>query len=86
MAITTRFESSTNSVKLASAYAGRRGLLIFNSSTQNLFIKLGTRASSTDFSVMVLAGGYWEMPFPIETCQIDGAWDGVNGYAYVTEW
>jgi hypothetical protein len=59
--------------------------VIFNDSTQVLYIKFGATASATSYTVQVAAGGYYELPMPVYTGIIDGIWASANGNARVTE-
>lgn len=80
----TQVASSATSVTLKASNSARLGLMIFNDSTQVLYVKLGGTASSTSYTVKVLAGGYYEAPFGY-TGVVDGIWASANGNAYVTE-
>lgn len=75
--------ANTNTVLLASNPA-RMGATIFNLSTQVCYVKLGTTASATSFTVRMSANSYYEVPFGY-TGIISGIWAAVNGNAYVTE-
>lgn len=78
-------DQATNTT-LLNSNSGRRGVIVFNDSTANAFLKYGVTASSTSFTVKIPAGGYWEMPQPIYTGQIDVIWDSdQSGAARVTE-
>lgn len=77
--------SSASSVTLKAANTSRRGLLIFNDSTQVLYVKYGATASTSSYTVQIAAGGYWEMPQPPYTGVVDGIWAASNGNARVTE-
>lgn len=81
----TSVTAAVTTTRLAAPNAGRRGLLVFNDSTAVLYLKYGSTASTSSFTVKILAGGYWEMPLPIDPGQIDGVWDAANGAARVTE-
>ena len=81
----TSVDSSTESVILLAANSSRKMAMIFNDSTQNLFIKFGTTASTTNFTVKLSAGSYFEFPFPIYRGRVDGIWTSANGAARVTE-
>jgi hypothetical protein len=84
-ATVSQVASSASSVTLKASNASRMGLIIFNDSTAALYVKFGETASTTDFTVKILAGGYFELPFPCYTGKVDGIWAAANGYAYVTE-
>jgi hypothetical protein len=77
--------SSATNVTLLSLNTSRRGALFFNDSNQALFLKFGTTASTTSFTVKISAGGYYEFPQPIYTGQVDGIWSSANGSVRITE-
>ena len=66
----SRFSSATvtsvndlNTVQtLKAANASRVALYVYNDSDQALYIKLGSTATTSDFSVKVAAGGFYELP------------------------
>lgn len=76
--------ASASSVTLLSANVNRLLVTIFNDSTDMLYIKLGATASTSSFTVKVLAGGYYELPWNY-TGRIDGIWSGTNGAARISE-
>lgn len=81
--------SSTDSTELAGGSSSRKLFSVHNDSTQTLYLKLGTSASSTSYTVEIAAGGYYELPtHPTAGTYlgpITGAWSAANGYARVTE-
>ena len=96
-ATVTQVPSSATSVTLQAANDLRRQLIVENASTQILYLKFGTAASSTSYTVSLPAGGIYELP-PIAPvvwagevvggCYagiVTGAWVSADGYAYVTE-
>lgn len=77
--------SSATSVTLLSSNASRKKFLIFNDSTQTLYVKLGTTASSSDYTIQ-LSSNQWYESFPNDyTGRIDGIWSSANGNARITE-
>lgn len=76
--------SSATNVTLLAANANRLGATIYNDSTQVLYVKLGTTASASSFTLQMAAGTYYEVPFAY-TGNIDGIWASANGAARVTE-
>jgi len=84
-ATVTAVASSASNVTLAAENLSRAALLIFNDSTANLYIKFGETVTRTSFTVKIGAGGYFEVPQPPYTGQIDGIWSDANGRALVTE-
>jgi hypothetical protein len=81
----TQVASSASNTTLQASNANRLGLTVFNDSTQALYVKYGTTASASDFTVKIAAGGYFEAPFPCYTGRVDGIWASANGNAYITE-
>lgn len=80
--------SSATSVTLLSANTSRKGAIVFNDSNAVLYIKLGTTASATSYTVQVASMGYYELPQAGPYCytgRIDGIWASANGNARVTE-
>jgi hypothetical protein len=81
----TSVASSAASVTLLASNASRRGATIYNDGNFNLFVKLGTTASLTSFTVRLGNGSYYEVPFGY-TGRIDGIWSGANATtARITE-
>lgn len=80
----TTVASSATNVTLLSANSNRLGATIFNDSTQTLYIKLGSTASNTSYTVKLLSNGYYEVPARY-TGRIDGIWSSANGNARITE-
>lgn len=82
----TALASAATSAQLLAANTARQGLLLANTDANAVYVKYGTTASATSFTVLIAAGGYWEMPQPIYTGRIDALWaaDGV-GSLYATE-
>ena len=76
--------SSASSVTLLSANTARIGAQFYNDSTQICFLKLGTTASSTSFTVALASAVYYELPCGY-TGRIDGIWVSANGNMRVTE-
>lgn len=81
----TNVSASASNVQLLASTAGRRGAMFVNDSTASLYMKFGTTATTSSFTVKVGPGGYYEMPLPIYTGQIDGIWSAANGAVRITE-
>lgn len=79
--------SGVASVQLLAANSVRKGVAVFNTDANPLFLKYGTTATTTtSFTVKIPADGYWEMPQPIYTGIIHGIWSGDgSGAAVITE-
>lgn len=76
--------SSATTVTILAANASRIGATIYNDSTQGVYVKFGTTASTTSFTVLLATNTYYEVPAGY-TGRIDGIWVSANGNARVTE-
>lgn len=77
---------SASSVALFAVNLNRKGAVIVNDSSADLFINYGGTASSTAFSYKIPAnGGTWEMPVPLYLGAINGIWTSATGAARTTE-
>src|ERR1019366_9147686 len=87
-ATSSNVASSATNVELLAANAARKGATIYNDSTQVLYVKLGTTASTSSYAVQLAAAGnlgsYYEIPFGY-TGEIDGVWASANGNARIVE-
>lgn len=78
--------SSATSVTLLALNTARLAAVIYNDSTQVLYVKFGATASETSYTYQLPSGGALELPnFPVYTGRIDGIWASANGNARVTE-
>lgn len=76
--------SSGTVVTLKAANTARKGLTIYNDSTAALTVYHGSGASTTQKTIIIAAGAYYEMPFGYNGI-VTGLWASVNGNAYITE-
>lgn len=83
--VVTQVASSNSSVALLAANSLRKMATFFNDSTQVLYLKVGTTASSSSYTVKMAAASYYELPAPVFTGEIDGIWAAANGNVLVTE-
>lgn len=83
--VTTVADTGT-SAQLLAANASRLGATIENDSSAVLYVKLGTTASATDYTVRMVQYSYYEVPYGY-TGRIDGIWasDPGDGAARITE-
>lgn len=81
-------DDQTASAVLLDANPNRRGWAIYNDSTQACYLKLGTAASSTSFTVKLVADAYYEQAgHGVYTGEVSAAWAANgSGAARVTEW
>ena len=76
---------STSSFTIVSANTARLGCAIFNGTSTLCYVKFGTTASATDYTLILPSNGYYEVPF-MYNGRIDGlSLTGVSGDIYVTE-
>ena len=76
--------STTASAQLLAANTARLGATIWNEGAQELYVKCGTTASVTDYTVRIAPGSYWEAPYNY-TGRIDGITSTSTAQAQVTE-
>lgn len=83
---TSSVNSSATVVTLLAANADRVGGTFYNSSTQVLYLKYGSGASTTDFTVAIASNTFWEMPHNyVYKGIITGIWASANGSVKITE-
>lgn len=81
----TSVAASATNVTLLSSNTNRLGASVWNdSTTATLYLKLGTTASTSSYTVQVFPSGYYEVPFGY-TGQIDGIWSAAVGNARISE-
>lgn len=80
----TNVSASASSVQLLAANSSRLGVTVYNDSMAVLYLKLGTTASATSFTVRLARYDYYEVPGRYTGC-IDGIWTVATGAARVTE-
>lgn len=82
----TNVAASASSVSILASNANRKGAMVYNDSTAILYLKFGTTASTSSFTVLMVAGSYYELPpSSIYTGAIDGIWASATGNARITE-
>ena len=82
----TSVAGSASSVSLLASNASRKGATFYNDSTAILYLKLGATASTSSYTVQLVAGAYYELPFvKTYTGAIDGIWASANGNVRITE-
>ena len=80
----TMIVSTTSNTTILLANESRTGATLFNNSTSIIYVKLGAVASSSNFTLIIGASGYYEVPFNY-TGKIDAVWQSINGSMLVTE-
>ncbi|MCX3290046.1 hypothetical protein OR263_25600 [Streptomyces sp. NEAU-H22] len=82
----TNVSASASSVTLLNAAGHARGRTIHNDSSSALYVKFGTAASSTSFTVKLAGDAFYEFPQPCYSGVVTGVWASATGTARVTEW
>lgn len=77
---------STTVATLLAASASRRMATIYNNAAVDLYVKFGSTATSTDFTVKLAAGDYYEVPVPMYGGIVTGILASSTGNALVTSW
>lgn len=82
----TAVSDTASSTTLLASNTSRKGATIVNDSSARLYVKLGTTASTTSYTISLGQHDYLEVPFSY-TGRIDGIWasDPNDGGARVTE-
>lgn len=82
----TSIARSTLSLVFLASNSKRRGASIVNDSNGRLFVKLGSVASPSDYTVKLNPHAFWELNDPAYTGPISGVWSSVgSGFARITE-
>ncbi len=83
----TKVNSSDVNVTLIddSDGSGRFMVTIYNNSSFSLYIKYGANATSDSYTLRISSGDYFEFQSPCYTGRVDGFWEGVEGFAMITE-
>lgn len=81
----TRVASSVTSIVLVAANANRKGLMLYNDGSATQYVKFGTTATTTDFTVVLTRKAFYEMSFPLYVGRIDVISSSTDGAIQVTE-
>lgn len=82
----TNVSGSATSVALFAANPKANSRTIFNDSASVLYVKFGTTASATSFTVKLEPNDYFEFPdTPFYTGVVHGIWTTATGTARVTQ-
>lgn len=82
----TSVAGSATSVNLLASNTARKNAAFYNDSTAIAFLKLGSTASSTSYTVQLVPGAYYELPtVKIYSGAIDCIWASAAGNMRITE-
>ncbi len=76
---------ATSSTSIFASNGSAKARQVTNDSTASLYLKFGTTASATSYTVLIPPQGYYEFPLPVYTGAVDGIWTAANGAARTTE-
>lgn len=78
--------ASASNVTLLSANTNRKGAIFYNDSTAICYLKFGTTASSTSFTIKMSAGSTMIIDSnPIYRGRVDAIWESATGAMRITE-
>jgi hypothetical protein len=77
---------AATSTQLFASSTSAKGRSVANDSAAALYLKYGTAATTSSFTVEIAAGGYFEFPVPLYGGVVEGIWGSATGAARVTEW
>lgn len=81
----TSIAASVTGVVLLAANPNRKMTTIFNDSTSNMYLALGSSVSTTNFTTLIKSMGYYEFPLPVYLGSVNAIWDVAVGSARITE-
>lgn len=81
----TSVAGSASSVTLLASNSNRVMAMFYNDSSSEVYIKFGSAASATSFTVKLLKNEFYEMPAPAYTGIVTGIWGAATGSARITE-
>lgn len=85
-AAVTSVASQDTNINLLAANANRIGAICHNTDTGPLYLKFGSTATTSSFTVKIPADGYYEFPNPVYRGAVDGIWTTSGaGAAILTE-
>lgn len=84
----TSVAAQTTPATIINTNTARLGASVYNDSTATMYLLVGTQTpSTTNYTVQVPPGGYYEFPPGITvTTTASAVWSAANGSARVTEW
>lgn len=86
-ATVSRVATSTVTAALfAASGATVKGRAIYNDAAVSLYVKFGATATTTDFTVVIAAGGYYELPQATYAGVVHGILASSTGNAQCTVW
>ena len=77
--------STVTSTALLAANAARKMAIFFNNGSNFVYIKFGTTASATSYTIILYPGGLFEMPIPMYTGAVEALANTSNNVINVTE-
>ena len=80
----TNVAASASSVTVLASNAARKGAIVYNDSSATCYLKFGSAATATSYTVALGGQAYYEAPFGY-TGILCGIWAVASGNARITE-
>jgi hypothetical protein len=77
--------TNVTQVSLVSVNLNRRGLTIYNNGLTDIFVDTVNTVSSSNFQFRIVAGSYYEIPFPVYVGQLFGVTATGASMAFIRE-
>lgn len=84
-AVLSSVAASASSVTLFASNSAAKGRFLTNDSSSSLYLAYASTATTSAYTVLIPANGYWEMPQPVFTGIVSGIWVSAVGNARLTE-
>lgn len=87
LATCTNVAASATNVTILISNSARLAARFYNESDSRLRLKFGATASTSSFTVIIEAGGFYEMGEPAYKSRVDAIWENAtpSGFLRVTE-
>lgn len=82
---TSTVAASVSNGTLLSANTARKSFILYNDSSSAVYVKFGTTASSTDFTLKMIANSTFIGDLPVYLGRIDAIWVRATGNMRITE-
>lgn len=81
----TSVANAVTSTQILASNTSRKGAYFYNDSTTTVYLKLGTTASTSSFTILIQPSGYYELAQPCYNGRIDAIATAATGNLRVTE-
>lgn len=81
----TSVAAAASSTSILASNSSRKGAKFYNDSTSDAYLAFAASATTSAFTVKMVAGSYYSMELPVYTGAISAIWDTANGSMRITE-